>query len=284
MNEPGDSVLRAMADDGSFRVVVASTAHTVREAAAFQSATGEMARHFGDLVTGAVLVRETMAPGLRVQCIVKAKGSAGTLVADAHPDGTSRGLVQARKATAPIVAPGAVMQMMRTLPSGALHQGYVELPSDEVSAALMEYMQQSEQVESVIAVGTLVAADGAPSAAGGYVVQLLPEAHLDALAVMTERLSRLAPIGELLTSGRAAPRALVAELFGDMKHTILEDKALRFGCNCSHERVIAGLASVGTIEVRAMRDENKTFEITCDYCKKEYEIHPPDLDRILARN
>jgi molecular chaperone Hsp33 len=281
--DQGDSVLRAMADDGSFRVVVASTTNTVRGAASAQSATGEMARHFGDLLTGAVLVRETMAPGLRVQGIVKGPSRAGALVADAHPDGTSRGLVQAHKEASLIVAPGAVMQVMRSLPNGALHQGYVELPRAGVSAALMEYMQQSEQVESVIAVGTLLT-EGGVTAAGGYVVQLLPEAHRDALERMTERLAQLAPIDELLKSRRALPRRLVAELFASMEHTILEEKPLRFGCNCSHARVLAGLRTIGTVEIRAMREENKTFDITCDYCKSDYRVSPADLDSILDLN
>src|SRR5689334_18533913 len=86
---PGDqdTVLRAITDDGAFRVITAVTTHTVRGAAEAQGVVGQTARYFGDLLTGAVLYRETMAPDYRVQGIVKGAGGKGSLVADSHPSG-----------------------------------------------------------------------------------------------------------------------------------------------------------------------------------------------------
>ncbi|MDB4996681.1 MAG: hypothetical protein JWM74_4113, partial [Myxococcaceae bacterium] len=48
-----DSVLRALTDDGAFRVVTVNTTSTVRAAILAQGTTGEAARVFADLVTGA---------------------------------------------------------------------------------------------------------------------------------------------------------------------------------------------------------------------------------------
>lgn len=276
-----DSVLRAMADDGSFRVIVARTNDTVRGAIGVQKVVGPVAERLGDLVTGAILVRETMAPGLRVQGIMKTK--TGSLVADAHPDGATRALVQGSREMAP--PEGAVMQMMRSLPNGSVHQGYVEVPeTGGVSASLMAYMQQSEQVESVVAVGTVLDAAGAPVAAGGYVVQLLPEAKHDALAVMTSRIEGLRGILELLGTGGLTPREVVAELLGEMPFTILEENAVRYACQCSQERVLASLTTVGATELRSMLDEQRTFEITCDFCATDYKVTPADLTIMLSRN
>ena len=66
-----DLVIRALTDDGSFRVLTARTTGLCREAVQKQGTSGETARHFGDLLTGTVLVRETMAPTLRVQGVVR---------------------------------------------------------------------------------------------------------------------------------------------------------------------------------------------------------------------
>jgi molecular chaperone Hsp33 len=53
-----DSVLRAITDDGAFRVIAVDTTATVRGALAVQkAATAELAQTFGDLLTGSVLVR-----------------------------------------------------------------------------------------------------------------------------------------------------------------------------------------------------------------------------------
>src|SRR5687767_14004885 len=107
-----DTVLRAITDDGAFRVITALTTRTVRGAAQAQKVAGATARHFGDLLTGAVLYRETMAPNYRVQGILKGAGGSGSLVADSHPFGKTRGLVQVPDKRELSLADGAVIQMM----------------------------------------------------------------------------------------------------------------------------------------------------------------------------
>ena len=59
--ESTDSVLRAITDDGAFRVIVARTTDTIQRVLDAQGAQGVTARHLGDLVTGAVLF-----PGLHL--------------------------------------------------------------------------------------------------------------------------------------------------------------------------------------------------------------------------
>ncbi|HEX6242681.1 MAG TPA: Hsp33 family molecular chaperone HslO, partial [Polyangiales bacterium] len=186
-----DVVIRALTDDGSFRVLTARTTQLCKEAVRLQKASGETARHFGDLLTGTVLVRETMAPQLRVQGIVRSAGGGCTLVGDSFPDGGTRGLVSVHKPGQPLVLGGdAVMQFLRTMPNGAVHRGVVSVPAQGgISAALMAYMQESEQILTVMNACTLFDEAGAVRAAGGYVVQLLPGADRDVVGVMTERLA-----------------------------------------------------------------------------------------------
>jgi molecular chaperone Hsp33 len=280
-----DSVLRAITDDGSFRVITARTTDTVRGVLDSQKASGAVAIHFGDLVTGSILVRETMAPQLRVQGILKGASKSGSLVADSHPDGTARGLLQrGKEAPELILGDGSFLQMMRTMPNGSLHQGIVEVPREGgVSAGLMTYMQQSEQVESVVAVGTVFEGDRL-TVAGGYIVQLLPEAHRDALRLMTERLMGFPAVHALLTGERSTPRDLADALLSGMKFTQLEETPLSFDCRCSEDRVLASLATLHRAEIEEMRSEGKTFHITCDYCGEEYRIGPTHLDKILNFN
>src|SRR5271170_7113017 len=142
-----DTALRAITDDGAFRVIAIRSTETVRGAAASQDVRGETARVFGELVTGAILIRHTMAPDLRVQAILQGDDRAGRMVADANPDGSTRGLVQlASGARAMSVSKQGVLQVARTLHNGSIHQGVVPVPEDgSLSGALMRYMQDSEQ-------------------------------------------------------------------------------------------------------------------------------------------
>jgi len=274
-----DTVLRAITDDGAFRVITARTTATVRGAIGAQKASGDVARVLADLLTGAVLVRESMAPDLRVQLILEASPRA-RIVADAHPDGMSRGLVQ--------IAPGAsvdgdrsVLQVARTLHNGTLQQGVVPVTEPKgVSEAIMRYMQLSEQVVSVIAVGAHEE-NGTLVSAGGYLVQLLPEVEQGPLMVMTERLRDFLDITPLLARD---PRELMSELLYAMPHTIVGEDVVHFGCTCSQTRLAMTLASLPKRDIADMVNDGKVIDASCDYCGKEYQFAPEHLRGLLSES
>ena len=273
---PPDTVVRALTQDGSFLVIVALTTDTVKGTVAAQSVRGPTAQRLGELVTGSILVREAMAPGLRVQVILQGANKGGSLVADSHPDGSNRGIVNLGGHREVAIGAGGLLQVMRSTPKG-IHQGVVEIPaSGGVSDALMAYMAGSEQVASVIATCTTM--DGEhPARSCGYFVQLLPEADRGLLMVMTERLASFPPLEALLGSETLTAESLLAELLYGMPFTITSDSPVRFGCNCSQERLMASLASLPKTEVADMIQSNEPLEIRCDGCGKEYVVTPGEL-------
>jgi molecular chaperone Hsp33 len=281
--ESTDSVLRAITDDGAFRVIVARTTNTVQQVLRAQGAQGATGRNLGDLVTGSVLFRETMAPNLRVQGILKGSGGSGSLVADSHPSGKTRGLVQLTSGSSEVaLGPGAIMQMMRTLPDGKINQGFVEVPDGQrnISRALMEYMQTSEQVVSMLAMGTLLDEDRV-SAAGGYLVQLLPEVGRGPLMVMTERLKEFESIDEQLRSPAFSPDALLEELLYGMAYTRLEESPVGFECWCNELRVVSAIATLPRSDIEHLLESGDVLEIACEYCKREFRIPPARLQGLL---
>jgi molecular chaperone Hsp33 len=277
----GDHVLRVMTDDATFRVIVASTRSTLERAIRAQRAQGETARHFGELLTGMVLVRETMSPYHRVQGLLRGAGGRGSLVADAHPDGMTRGLVHLGEGAGEFaLGEGSMLQVMRTLGGGKLHRSLVAPPErGTVCDALMAYMKASEQVTAVVATG-LAWRDGAVAAAGGYVVQLLPGAARAPLARMIERLEKLPPVVELLgDDGDAA--GLLDALLTEVPWSPLEERGVHFGCRCNQEAVVTSLATIGREELAAMVREREVLELTCDYCNADYRIGRTHLRGLL---
>jgi molecular chaperone Hsp33 len=279
-----DTVVRAMTNDGAFRVIAARTTDTVKGAITAQKAEGASAKHLGELITGAVLVREAMAPRLRVQGILKSGTGRGSLVADSHPDGTSRGLIHLGKGGGAIrVDKGALLQVMRTMPNGALHQGLVEIPErGGISAGLMAYMQDSEQVLSTIGVTTVFGDRNEIIASGGYMVQLLPEVERGPLMIMTERLQEFERLDEVLSKTDASPDHLLSEILYGMPFARLSESALRFACQCSRVRVLSSLATLPRSDVEDMVKDGKVLEIQCDFCGKEYAVSPIELRSMLT--
>jgi molecular chaperone Hsp33 len=273
-----------MTDDGAFRVITARTTETVRGATAAQGATGTTARMFGELLTGSILYRETMAPRLRVQGVLRGSHGTGSLVADSHPSGRTRGLVQVEKGQDIDLGGGAFIQMMRTMPGGRINRGIVEVPDGGgISQAIMEYMQTSEQVVSMIAVATVLN-DAGVAAAGGYMVQLLPEVGRGPLSVMTERLRDFESIDHRVLASSFSPEGLLDELLYGMPFTRLDESNVGFDCWCDELRVVSALATLSRGDIQNLLSDGEVLEIDCAYCKREFHIAPARLQGLLEQS
>ncbi|MDD9944842.1 MAG: Hsp33 family molecular chaperone HslO [Myxococcales bacterium] len=279
-----DHAVRAITDDGAFRVVVATTTSLTAEGVRRQAAQGQPARCLGDLLTSAVLVRETMAPSQRLQAILVGRDRRCRAVADSHPQGETRGLLTLPAGQDEIPLAGGTLEVMRTLYSGDLHRGLVSVPEGGVSQAVMSYLSASEQVASMFAVTTLFDEQGEVELAGGYLVQLLPEVGRQPLQIMTERLRDFEDVSPWLRQAGGQPSALLAELLYAMPYTIVGESPVRFQCQCSSLRVLTSLATVGQAELTDMIATGEVLDITCDYCGQAYRVGPEQLRGLLAES
>lgn len=279
-----DRAVTVITNDGAFRVIAARTTQSAAGVVAAQTPAPETLPLLSDLTTATILVRLTMAPSYRVQGILRGDGpdTAGTMVADAYPDGGTRGLLRAKDGKIEL-GPRSLMQLMRSLPTGQMHQGVVHVSTEHgVSGALMNYMQESEQVTSAAGVGTVIE-DGSIVMAGGWLVQVLPECSEPPLALMYERLrTDFADTAAVLAKLDADPMRLVEEICWGMEYTQTQDHALDYRCRCSQERVLASLATVGHDELTDMVETGEPLFITCDYCRKPYEIAAEALRGLLS--
>jgi molecular chaperone Hsp33 len=282
-----DGALRAMTDDGAFRVVNVRTTDTVRRVLEAQRVTGRSAALLGELVTGAILVRETMAPDYRLQALLRSRDNASRLVADSHPDGGTRGLISGATAREAFALDGGTLEIVRTLYNGDVHRGVVEVPGGKgMSDALMTYLQSSEQVASMLSVACVMdAAHGTHVvAAGGYLVQLLPEVGRAPLAIMAERLDEFRDIGPLLAKTDAAVSPLLDELLYGMPFTRLTERPLSWKCRCSAVRVLASLATLPKLELVELIEAEKPIELSCDFCGHTYSLSPTQLQGLVDQS
>ena len=285
---PGrDGSMRAMTDDGAFRVVTVRTTDTVQRMLELQGHKGDNAKRLGELITGAVLVRETMAPDYRLQALLRSPDNRYRLVADSHPDGGSRGLLTQldKESNARFALQGSTLEIVRTLYSGELHRGVVEVPQGGgMSEALMTYLQASEQVASMLSVACVLGPDQRVVAAGGYLVQLLPEVGRGPLAIMAERLSDFRDISELLARTDAAPSPLLDEILYGMPFTRLSEHPLSWKCRCSTVRVMSSLATLTKADLAELIEDGKPVELSCDFCGQAYNISAPQLAGLLEQS
>ncbi|MGC4064628.1 MAG: Hsp33 family molecular chaperone HslO [Polyangiaceae bacterium] len=279
-------MVRAMDEDGNFRVLTCDVTDTVKATLASQSARGSETRSFGELLVATILFRETMSPQLRVQGIAKAANETGQLIADSHPTGDVRGLVQRRDAESEVsLVPGSTLRMMRSLPNGSINQGIVELSGKgTISEGVMAYMQTSEQIVTMVGVGVSTNAEGQVERAGGYLVQLLPGAKRGPLMVMTERLKEFEDVLPYLERQDFTPDGLLDELLYAMPHTRLGESTVRFHCWCDELKLLGALSTLPKADLEELAQSGEALHINCDYCQKAYEIAPNLLKGLLTRS
>ena len=280
----GDTVLRAMTEEGSFRVIAADTTETVRTALAVHQGTGNTARHFADLLTAAVLFRETMAPTFRVKTIVMGAGGLGSLVADTDPSGRTRGLIQLPPGAPDIdVGAGAVMKIMRSLPGGKIQQGVVRVPDARISDAMMVYLQRSEQSVALVGIGSVLDSTGVHRA-GGYILELLPGADRRSLTAMIARERSIRQFTEPLGDPSFSPAWLVELLLEGLPFKRLGRSRVRYDCWCSRVRVLAAVATLSRVEIEHIVQADEVLSVNCDYCNKPYPIPPSQLRGLLSQS
>jgi molecular chaperone Hsp33 len=145
----------------------------------------------------------------------------------------------------------------------------------------MRYMQLSEQIVSMISLGSAV--EGDCPAAGGFVVQLLPEAaEADAaMDTMTRRLEDFVEIRERLQKSDGSPSQLIEQIFEGMPFTWLDSSDIRFGCQCNEVRVMTTLSVLDRSDIQELVDEGEPLSIGCDYCGASYSVEIAQLRGLL---
>jgi molecular chaperone Hsp33 len=278
-----DLALRAITNDGAFRIITLCTTDMVRGVLAKQlPADPDVARLLGELVTGSVLVRETMSPELRVQLYLRSDEQT-TIVADAHPDGMTRGLFTMGEGMYTLeLGEHTHLQVTRVMPGERLHQGIVETNQElGLSSALTGYMLASEQIASWIEVRCVFNELGEVALAGGFIVQILPEVTQEALRGMTEHLERQPELADVLAEIDASPEALMERIMRDIPHTILQSSPVHYGCNCSQLRVLTALGTLGRDDIEHLIEGGEIISTTCDYCHTTYTVSAAQLRGLL---
>jgi len=287
-----DRAVRSMTVEGSFRLITVRTTDLVQEIVRHQKVQGASARILGDLVTATVIIRETMAPGFRVQAVLS-QDEQGSYVADSHPpvsDSTVGALTRGLSThgdsvpAATHLGSTSVLKVVRSLPGGELHQSIISAEGRDVSNAIMEYLQSSAQIVAMCGMTTIVDGDRV-IASGGYLLQLLPDCDRNLLAVMTERLAHdFADLAPRLAEHDALCEHLTTEIFYGMPFAELAASRLRFGCDCDDARMMTAVASLGLEELNGIVASGEIIDLHCEYCQKHYKIGPEQLRPLLVAN
>jgi molecular chaperone Hsp33 len=158
--------------------------------------------------------------------------------------------------------------------------GQTHLVSGEIAEDITYYYANSEQVPSAVALGVLMNKNNTVQQAGGFIIQLLPDAKEEVINQLEENLKSLKSVTEELESGKK-PEDILDLLLGNMGLEIMETIPTQYNCNCTREKVEKALISVGKKELQDMIDEGKPVELLCHFCNEKYEFQVANMEEYL---
>ena len=288
----GDYIVRATAAGGQVRAFAATTKGLVEEAKERHNMSPIATVALGRLLTGGAMMGTMMkndADILTVQ--IKGNGPIGSMTVTANPKGEVKGFVGNPQVMLPLkdgkldIADAVGIGVLSVIKDIGLKEPYVGdtiLITSEIADDLTYYFATSEQVPSSVGLGVLMNKDNTVREAGGFIIQLMPNASDEFIDQLENRIKEIKSVTEMLEHGMT-PEEILEHIFEGMDLQILDTIPTEFYCNCSKERVSAAVISVGKQELQKMIDDGEPIEVNCHFCNSHYKFSIDELKDMLEK-
>lgn len=287
-----DEIIRAITADGLVKAVSITGADLVERARNIHTLLPVATAALGRTLMAASMMGDMLKEeegSLTLQ--IKGGGPLGTLLAVSDSQGNVRGYVQNPAVELMELQPGKLDVGAAVGTDGSLtvikdiglkepYVGSIGLFSGEIADDIAMYFVESEQIPTACALGVLVGTDQSVTAAGGYLIQLLPGAPEDTVSRIEQGVRALGPVSRALAQGMDAQALLQAVLSG-FQLEILQRHPVEYRCRCTRERVTRALISMGREEMSSLIQEQGEAELTCQFCDKVYHYTRAELQEIL---
>lgn len=175
-----------------------------------------------------------------------------------------------------------ILRVIKDLGLKEPYVGTTELQTGEIAEDLTYYFVSSEQVPSSVGLGVLVDKDCSVRQAGGFIIQLMPNASDEVIEKLEEKIVKVNSVTELLEQGYT-PEKILEELLGGLGLEITDKIPASFSCNCSKERIEKALLSIPKKDMMSIVDDNEPIEVKCQFCNQAYQFEVEELKEMLER-
>lgn len=289
-----DKLIRGNSTDGSIRVFTAITTDTVNKAHCIHNTSATASAALGRLLTaGVVLGAQLKGDKDSITLQINGDGPLGMMTVVGNSLSEVRGYVENPSADLPPNSKGKLdvsgvigngfLSVIRDLDLKEPYIGRTPLISGEIAEDLTYYYAQSEQIPTAIALGVLVDTDLSVKAAGGYMIQLMPEATEETADKLTQIIENLPPVTDMIINGMSAEDIAFAVTDGFDMLLDLNSPTPKYKCTCSRERMDRALISLGKKELSDIIEEQGEAEMTCRFCDNVYKFTTSELSELMGK-
>ncbi|MBQ5585312.1 MAG: Hsp33 family molecular chaperone HslO [Selenomonadaceae bacterium] len=271
------------------RVYAAVTTDLVNEAIRRHDCYPVAAAALGRTMTGALLLAANLKNKEALTVNIRGDGPLKNITADAVPEGFVRGYVAAPHVELPLndkgkldVGGGVGQGLVTVTRFTGLREpmrGSSEIVTGEIAEDLTNYLYVSEQTPSSIGLGVLVDTDFSAKAAGGFIIQPMPDADEETISRLEENLQKLRPVTTMIDEGKDA-REIILEIMNGFEMEFLTTTDLAFRCQCSKERLEDVLLNLNHDDMESLIADGQA-EVCCHFCGEKYHFSREELQHLL---
>lgn len=291
MTNTRDYIVRATAANSQIRAFAIQSKNLVEKARQVHHTSPVATAALGRLLSGAAMMG-SMMKGENDILTLQMKGDGPiqgiTVTADSHANvkgyvGNPNVIIgpnYAGKLDVGAAIGYGTLSVSRDLGLKEPYNSQIPLTTSEVAEDLTYYFAKSEQVPSAVGLGVLMSKENTVEQAGGFIIQLMPFAEESVIDILEKKVEEITSVTTLLEEGYT-PEMLLEKLLGDFGLEILDTLPSQFSCNCSKDKVLKALISIGKKELREMITEGKSIEVHCHFCNTNYEISVEEMKQLL---
>lgn len=287
-----DYIVRASLANDSVRAFAISSTHLVAEARERHRTLPVVTAALGRLLSAGAIMGSMMKGGQDIVTIsLKGDGPAGYITVTADSHGHVKGFPGnpnvdiPRKYAGKLDVGTAVGRGLLTvsydLGLKEPYSGQVEIQTGEVAEDLAYYFTVSEQLPSAVGLGVMVDTDSSVKHAGGFIVQLLPDAPEDVIELLEKKLANLEPVTTMMEQGMT-PEEMLLHIFEGVDIEFTERHDVKFYCDCSKEKVKRALAAISDKDLQDIVNDDEDIEVKCFFCNTAYKFSIADIKDILS--
>jgi len=286
-----DYIIRATAANNQIRAFAVDSKEMVEKARQAHNTTPVASAALGRLLTAGAMMGVMLKGEKDILTLqVKGSGPIGGITVTADEKANVKGYVNNPDVDLPLNGEGkldvaeaiglGIMNIIKDIGLKEPYVGQTHLVTSEIAEDLTYYFANSEQTPSAVALGVLVDKDYSIKQAGGFIIQLLPDADEEVVDKLEKAIKNMESITSLLDQGKT-PENILEILLGDMELKILEKVPTKFYCNCTRKKVEKALISVGKKDIMEMIEDGEDIELNCHFCSSKYVFTPEDLKKLI---
>jgi len=274
-----DKIYRGVLNKGKIRIFIADTSLTCSKICQLHNLNFTCSDALSRVLSITAIMGIMQKMG-KLSVKIEANGPIKTIICESDENANIRGLISNKNIEDGLKVEQAIgnkgfLSVVKDFGMKRNFTSQIELINGKIGDDFSYYFKESEQVPSLVGVGTVIN-DGI-FYSGSLIVQLMPGYKEEDLLYLENFQKLCPPMRDILLV--KDKKSALKELFPDIE--ILSEHDVNFQCSCNKDKFINGIACLNLDEINSMIDENKDYEVYCNFCNKKYIITNEDLKKSL---